>query len=378
MRKLLGALPVGLLACFMWLGALLGAAQADGVDGVIIVAACGTPPTTLTPWTSAMPTLGIITVDTTGKTCVNATVSASVSGFQGNGQFGNLTATASPSASTALPTGSSTRITNASSTATVSCTEAAGTATGAVSNIIIPPLSSVSRVNGSFTNISCIDQTGSTGSNLVVLEGGSGLGNDTGGGGGSSGGGGNVNITGINGSTPGLTVPLWVTPATGATWSITAASGAIVDGGDVAQGHIADTACPVSGTATVVGCVRTIANGGQYPAGATAITASATGTTGATTATLAGVASKTMYLCSYSVRANATANANVQNTITGIISGPRTDQMWVPANTAGLGVDEQIFNPCIPASAVNTSIAVASGAPGTGGNVTVNVAGFYY
>jgi hypothetical protein len=131
------------------------------------------------------------TFDTTGKLCVNAAVT--VSGFQGNGNFASLTATASSSASTALPSGgSSTRITNASSTATVSCTFATGAATGVVSNIIVPPLSSVSRVNGAWDHIACIDQTGSTGSNLVVLEGGTGLGNDTGGGGGGSGGATNI------------------------------------------------------------------------------------------------------------------------------------------------------------------------------------------
>jgi hypothetical protein len=159
------------------------------------------------------------------------------------------------------------------------------------------------------------------------------------------------------------------------------AAGAGVDGWDLTQGTKADTPCttPTSSTAcSVIATLKAIANTGQYPAGATAVTASATGTTGATTATLTGVSAKTMYICSYSIRANATANTNVQNTITGLISGTRTDQMWVPANTAGLGVDEQIFTPCIPASATNTSIAVASGAPGSGGNVTVNAAGYYY
>lgn len=115
----------------------------------------------------------------------------------------------------------------------------------------------------------------------------------------------------------------------------------------------------------------------QYPAGSTPLTASATGTTGATTATLTGTSTTTVYLCSYSVRANATAAANVQNTITGIISGTRTDQMWVAPLASGLGVDEQLFTPCVPASAINTAIAVASGAPGSGGNVTVNATGYY-
>jgi hypothetical protein len=114
----------------------------------------------------------------------------------------------------------------------------------------------------------------------------------------------------------------------------------------------------------------------QYPNGATPLTASATGTTAATTATLAGVTGKTTYICSLSVRANATANANVTNTVTGIITGTLSRAMWIPANTAGLGVDEQIYNPCVPASGTNQAIAVVSGAPGTGGVVTVNATGY--
>jgi hypothetical protein len=113
-----------------------------------------------------------------------------------------------------------------------------------------------------------------------------------------------------------------------------------------------------------------------YPVGATPLTASATGTTGATTATLAGTGAKTTYICSLSVRANATANANVTNTVTGVITGTLSRAMWIPANTAGLGVDEQIYTPCVPASGTNQAIAVVSGAPGTGGVVTVNATGY--
>ena len=114
----------------------------------------------------------------------------------------------------------------------------------------------------------------------------------------------------------------------------------------------------------------------QYPATAVPITASATGTTGATTATLTNVNGHTTYICGYSIRANATANANVTDTVTGVISGTMSSALWVPANTLGLGVDEQIFTPCIPASAVSVSIAVVSGAPGTGGVVTVKAWGY--
>lgn len=114
----------------------------------------------------------------------------------------------------------------------------------------------------------------------------------------------------------------------------------------------------------------------QYPAGSVAITASATGTTAATTATLAGTAGKTTYICSYSIRANATAAVTVTNTITGVITGTLSHIMWIAPAASGLGIDEQIFMPCVPASAANTGIAVVSGAPGTGGLVSSTATGY--
>lgn len=113
-----------------------------------------------------------------------------------------------------------------------------------------------------------------------------------------------------------------------------------------------------------------------YPAGATAITASATGTTAATTATLAGTSGKTTYICSYSVRANATAAATVTDTLTGVITATMSSALWVAPLASGLGVDEQIFTPCVPASGTNVGIAVVSGAPGSGGTVSVHAAGY--
>ena len=114
----------------------------------------------------------------------------------------------------------------------------------------------------------------------------------------------------------------------------------------------------------------------QYPAGATAITASATGTTAATTATLAGTSGKTTYICSRSVRANATAATTVTDTLTGVVSGTISSVLWVAPLASGLGVDEEIYSPCVPASGTNTGIAVVSGAPGSGGTVSVHATGY--
>lgn len=115
--------------------------------------------------------------------------SFSASPFQWNGGSGSLTATASSSSSTAIPSGTPTtavlRMANTGTTA-VSCVFATGAATATASNIIIQPASAVVRAVGSYDHVACIDQTGSA-SNVVVLESGTGLGNDSGGGGGGGG-----------------------------------------------------------------------------------------------------------------------------------------------------------------------------------------------
>lgn len=113
-----------------------------------------------------------------------------------------------------------------------------------------------------------------------------------------------------------------------------------------------------------------------YPDTAVPYTATATGTTGATTATLAGAASVTTYLCGFSIRANATAAATGNATVTGVITATLNFTQWTAPNASGLGITEMIFQPCIPASTTNTSIAVVSAAPGTGGVVSVTAWGY--
>ena len=143
----------------------------------------------------------------------------------------------------------------------------------------------------------------------------------------------------------------------------------LIDSGGIQAATVkpASTAAAKTDTSLVVQ-VNPLSAG--YPAGAVPITASATGTTAATTATLAGTSGKTTYICGYSIRANATAAATVTNTITGVITATMSSIMWVAPAASGVGVDEQIFSPCIPASAANTGIAIVSGTPGTGGNVS--------
>lgn len=114
----------------------------------------------------------------------------------------------------------------------------------------------------------------------------------------------------------------------------------------------------------------------QYPSGATPITASATGTTGATTATLAGTSGKTTYLCSMSIRSNATAAATGNATVTGTITGTLNFTHWTAPLASGIGITEMIFSPCVPASAANTGIAIISSAPGAGGVVSSTGTGY--
>jgi hypothetical protein len=115
---------------------------------------------------------------------------------------------------------------------------------------------------------------------------------------------------------------------------------------------------------------------GPYPDGAVPYQATATGTTGATTATLAGASSVTTYICGFSIRANATATATGNATVTGASTTPPNFTQWTAPLASGLGVTEETFTPCIPASAANTSIAVVSAAPGSGGVVSVTAWGY--
>lgn len=114
----------------------------------------------------------------------------------------------------------------------------------------------------------------------------------------------------------------------------------------------------------------------EYPSGATAISATATGTTAATTATLAAAANKTTYICGLSIRANATAAATGNATVTGTVTATLNYTQWTAPAASGIGIIERTFTPCLPASAVNTAIAVISAAPGVGGVVSVTSSGY--
>lgn len=371
---------------------------------------------------------------------VDATVSASISGFAPSLAYGTCTATGSSCASTAIPTNTGSVILFNAGTATVSCTLASGAATATTNELQIPASSGLpiatTYASTTYDHFACIDQTGST-SNVVIASGGSGLPTGWGGGGGGGSGGavtiadgavssgayssgsiasgamvdlgtqadsacstdngscslialqkrGNQNLTTLN-TTAGSAIPAGtnkigtIDPATIATWGLmsgttpgTAPTNTLITGG--IYNSTAPTLTNGQTAPLQIGPRGGLLLGGAgYPAGSTPETISATGTTGATTATLATGASVTTYICGFSIRANATAAATGNATVTGTITGTLNYTQWTAPNASGLGVTEQIFTPCIPASAVNTGIAVISAAPGTGGVVSVTAWGF--
>lgn len=113
----------------------------------------------------------------------------------------------------------------------------------------------------------------------------------------------------------------------------------------------------------------------DYPAGATASNGSNTGTTAATATTLPAVSSVTQYVCWISIRANATVAATGNATLS---DGTKTFNFtqWTAPLASGVGIVEEIFPKCIPASAVNTAWTLTSAAPGSGGVVSVAIGGY--
>lgn len=132
------------------------------------------------------------------------------------------------------------------------------------------------------------------------------------------------------------------------------------------------------GTALPAG-TNTIGNVNQtsdLPVGATAVTASTTGTTAATTATLTPSSGKTIWLCGFSIRANATAAATGNATVTGTITGTLNFTQFTAPLASGIGIVEPNLGKCVPGSAADQAVAVVSAAPGSGGVVSVSAWGY--
>ena len=101
------------------------------------------------------------------------------------------------------------------------------------------------------------------------------------------------------------------------------------------------------------------------------ITGNAAGTTAAVTGTLAAVANKTTYICGFAVSSTGTATIS-PITVAGLVGS----SMVFNNLSAGAGLLQQAFYPCIPASAPNTAITISTTADGTATAVNVNSWGF--
>ena len=101
------------------------------------------------------------------------------------------------------------------------------------------------------------------------------------------------------------------------------------------------------------------------------ITGNATGSTSAVVGTLAGAVGKTTYICGFSVSSTGSA-AISPITVAGIVGSSMVFQNL----SAGAGILQQAFYPCVPASAPNTAITITTTADGTATAVNVNSWGF--
>lgn len=114
-----------------------------------------------------------------------------------------------------------------------------------------------------------------------------------------------------------------------------------------------------------------------YPAIATPVTNSSGNVAAANAvATLAGVAGKTTFLCGFTMTsAGSTGAAVVSPTVAGTISGTLTyTYTSIAGATLANPTLHNAFNPCLPASAVNTAIVVTLPSLGAGNTNATTVA----
>lgn len=111
-----------------------------------------------------------------------------------------------------------------------------------------------------------------------------------------------------------------------------------------------------------------------YPWGSIPIIGVGTGSTGAVVGTLAAAAGRTTYICGFDVSAIGGTAAVGPIVIAGLNGGSFTYQA-VSSVAGGIVLSER-FNPCIPASAVNTAITTTTTADASANAVDVNSWGF--
>jgi hypothetical protein len=105
------------------------------------------------------------------------------------------------------------------------------------------------------------------------------------------------------------------------------------------------------------------------------IAGNATGAAGAVVGTLAGASAKTTYICGFNVSTIGGTASSGPVTVAGLVGSSQVYQTPVNA-TAGQILITQNFNPCIPASAVNTAITITTTAAVGATAVDVNSWGY--
>lgn len=177
LRKLIAAV----LLCF---AGMIGQLHAQG-SPVLLPGGCGSGK-------SATDSLAYLTVDSTLKLCVAASVSASITGFPTIQSTGTPIAVTTGGVTGTLPGGAVVVASNVGATNGTYCKLGASATT---SDQLIPPNSWFAFTVGANTQLTCITSTSTTTVNMV---GGSGLPTGSGGGGGGSGG--TSNITQVAGT----------------------------------------------------------------------------------------------------------------------------------------------------------------------------------
>lgn len=111
-----------------------------------------------------------------------------------------------------------------------------------------------------------------------------------------------------------------------------------------------------------------------YPATATPLAEVGAGTTGAVVATLPATANVTNYVCGWDVSAIGGTAAIGPIVVAGLVDSSSFTYQ-ASSTAAGITISRN-YNPCVPASAVNTAITVTTTADGTATAVNVNVNGY--
>lgn len=125
---------------------------------------------------------------------------------------------------------------------------------------------------------------------------------------------------------------------------------------------------PATDVVTVQGPIL----GGDYPTGSTPISGNATGAAAGATGTLAAAASKTTYICGFSVN-GLTGSATVSVTVTGLLGGTKSYLLSYGSTATQVG---DSWKPCLPASAQNTAINVVAAAAAAATITNVNSNGY--